>query len=315
MDPANAVPPIPPGLTPPFRRVGVWAPSGIPDPGRLALGIARLETWGIEVLPPPEAGPTRRFFAGTDAARAEALHSLLRTPHLEAIFAVRGGYGAVRTLEHLDWGLIERVRTPLIGYSDVTALHLAFLQRGLPGCISGPMPAVGLSCELRTEEDRAALAYSLRSLVDACTGYGAVRLPPGRELHVLRPGRARGPMAPANLSVLLAQIGTPWMPDLNGALLVLEDIDEAAYRIDRGLTQLRQHGVLSGLAGLVFGDFRNVEDEEWLPEILAEFAQFVPGPVARGLPYGHCRPMTSVPVGRPGRLECPESGPATLSWL
>ncbi|NOY80684.1 MAG: LD-carboxypeptidase [Kiritimatiellaeota bacterium] len=314
MDLATAVPPFPSGITPPFRRVGIWAPSGIPDPDRLALGIARLEAWGIEVVPPSEPGPSHRFFAGADTARAEALHTLLRTPHLDAVFAARGGYGAVRVLEHLDWDLIEMTRTPVIGYSDVTALHLAYLRRGLTGSVSGPMPAIGLGCELRTEEDRAAFAYSLRSLADAWTGSCTVALPPGTSFRVLRPGRARGPVAPANLSVLLAQIGTPWMPDLKGTLLVLEDIDEAAYRIDRGLTQLRQSGVLSKLAGLVFGDFRNVEDEEWLPDIFAEFAQFVPGPVAAGLPYGHCRPMTSVPVGRLGRLECPEIGPAVLHW-
>lgn len=306
--PANLPPP-------PFRRVGIWSPAGIPNPERLALGIERLERWGVEVIPPPDTDPTVRFFAGSDAARAEALYALLRTPQLDAIFAARGGYGAVRLLELFDWKLLRAANVPVIGYSDITALNLAFLANGLSGSVSGPMPAIHIGGKLATPEDQATFAYSMRSFVDAWNGNCSVELPAGVNLNVLRPGRVEAPVVPANLMVMLAQLGTPWMPDLTGSLLILEDVDEAAYQIDRGLTQLRQVGILSKLAGLVFADFRNVEDREWLPEILAEFAQHISGPVATGLPYGHCWPMTSVPVGRQARLECGDDGNASLFWI
>ena len=306
--PANLPPP-------PFRHVGIWSPAGIPNPKRLTLGIERLERWGVEVIPPPDTDPTVRFFAGSDSARAEAFYALLRTPQLDAVFAARGGYGAVRLLELFDWDLLRAANVPVIGYSDITALNLAFLANGLTGSVSGPMPAIHIGGELDTPEDEAAFAYDIRSLVDAWNGSCPVELPAGAEFRGLRPGRVEAPVVPANLMVMLAQIGSPWMPDLAGCLLILEDVDEAAYQIDRGLTQLRQVGILPKLAGLVFGDFRNVEDREWLPEILAEFARHVPGPVATGLPYGHCRPMTSVPVGRRARLECGNDGTASLFWL
>jgi muramoyltetrapeptide carboxypeptidase len=226
----------------------------------------------------------------------------------------RGGFGCARILDDLDWGLLQRRALPIVGYSDVTALHLGALRAGATTGISGPMVAIELGGPLISAQHLNALALTLQSFADVWTPGRAVCLPPGTALTPLRPGSAVGPIVPANLSVLVSLLGTRHMPRLRDAILVLEDTHEAAYRIDRYLTQLRQAGVLAQLAGLLFGSFSEGEDAEWLPAIMAEFAARVPGPVASGLPLGHCSPSLAAPVGRTGRLVCTNEHVEQLYW-
>ncbi|MEI8078692.1 MAG: LD-carboxypeptidase [bacterium] len=299
-----------------FRRLGLATPARPVAPERLARGRHQLAAWGLEGVEAVVAEPPSRYFSATDALRTQAFNALVRTAGLDAIWAIRGGYGSARLLEQLDWEAWRRNPLPLIGYSDVSALHLAAFSQGIRTGLAGPMLAVEFGQEPASPAAAAALAFTTRSLADAWQPCDAVSLPPGTRLNVLKPGMATGPVVPANLALLVSLVGTPWMPDLTGCILVVEDLNEAAYRIDRNLNQLRQAEVLSGLAGLVYADFAQVEDGEWLPEILAEFAQVVRGPVLAGLPHGHCLPAVTIPVGRLAHLEaCLGNGElTTLSW-
>lgn len=287
--------PFPAGL----RTVGIIAPARPSDSVLLARGCQRLQAWGLNVVVAGNTSQAARYFAGDDTARADALHDLLRSPQVDVLLALRGGYGCARLLPLLDWKLIRRAAKPLIGYSDITVLHLAWLRAGLDLGLAGPMLAPDFA---RLPGADVAMRFSLASLADAWHRHTRVRLPPQTQLRTLKPGRASGPLVPVTLSVLTTLLGTPWMPDLRGHILLLEDIHEAAYKIDRYLTQLRQAGVLGAIAGLVWGNLSGGEDAEYLPEILTEFAALVPGPVICGLPFGHCWPMVTVPVGRPGRV-------------
>lgn len=304
----GAASPFPPGV----RTVGVFSPAGIASEAALARGVARLRSWGVEVVHPAIAGSRERYLAGTDDARLDQLHELLRNPQVEALLAARGGYGCARLLDGMDWDLLLERQLPIVGYSDVTALLVGALRRGYTRGIAGPMVASDFGRELRPAGDAWAFARMLDSFTQAWE-QASVAAWATRDAAVLQSGSAHGTLVPATLSVLVTLIGTSHMPDLSGAILVLEDIYEPAYKLDRYLTHLRQSGILSALAGLVFGDFRDVDGAEHLPALFAEFATSVAGPVVAAFAFGHRFPSVSLPVGRTCELVAGE-GAVELRW-
>jgi len=286
------------------RTVGVFFPSGIPEAARLERGLARLRGWGLEVvqagLPQPE-----RFLAGADAERSEGLNQLLRNPRVDLLLAARGGYGCGRILDRVDFAALRGRGIPLVGYSDITALHLAAYGAGCQACVAGPMVCSALARQPADEAETLSLAQTVDSFRQVLAGE-ATEVSSG--LRVLREGTAAGPLVPANLSLVASLVGTPYLPDLSGAILVIEDVGEAAYRVDRYLNQLLHAGCLGHLAGLVYGQFTEGDDAQWLPEVFADFARHIPGPVVAGLGFGHGFPSISLPVGRPARLEASAGG-------
>lgn len=299
---------------PEIRTLGLFTPAGIPRASALKVGCRRLRDWGLELVwgTAPEA--TRRALAGSDAARAAEVAELVGRREVQALLAVRGGFGCARLLEHLDLELLRARPLPVIGYSDLTALHLALFGAGVRTGLSGPMVAVELGRVPQSPAEADALAFTFRSFAEAWRPRPQVALPAGTRLTVLKPGSARGPVIPATVSVLASLLGTAHLPDLTGTILVLEDVNEAAHRLDRYFTQLRQAGLLRRLAGLVFGRFANTEDGHWIPDLLAETAEAVPGPVLSGLPYGHALPLVTIPVGRTGTLAASADTVQTLGW-
>ncbi|MBN2450274.1 MAG: LD-carboxypeptidase [Lentisphaeria bacterium] len=352
---------LPNPFPPSVRRVGVFSPAGIPEPERLARGIALLESWGLTVVAPPAPAPCR-FLAGDDRGRAEVLNGLLRDERVDVLMAARGGYGCGRILGLVDWEAARRRKVGIIGYSDVTALHAAAYAAGSSGCIAGPMVSSTFGRDLASSEEEAGMRAALASLAVALahggrpgtqapeerlseaspssrprtrprgagiadsrdgTGRGlgsrdaapeapersrSCRVSGASCLEPLRQGTVTGPLFPANLAVLASLAGTAHWPDLRGAVLVLEDIHEAAYRVDRCLNQLDAVGCLGTVGGLVFGQFTDAEDAQWLPEVFADFAGRVRGPVAAGLGFGHVFPSLSLPVGCMARLDVGAEG-------
>ncbi|WP_412060166.1 S66 peptidase family protein [Rubrivirga sp. IMCC45206] len=299
--------PLPRPLTP-ESRVAVVAPSSAAlDPADAARGIAALRATGLTVdVIGPASGP-RAYLAGTDETRAEALNTALRRDDLDAIVCLRGGYGLLRILDRVDYAAARAHPKLVVGYSDVTALHLALWgQAGVPG-VSGPMAASdwagGLDAE--TEADFWRVARG-----DA--GYDVLG-PGGEGLATLKAGEAEGVLLGGNLALVCALLGTPYLPDLRGAILFVEDVGESPYRIDGLLARLRLAGVLESLGGLVFGMFTGAEVPEGRPtftvdEVLAQYAPFVGGPVAAGLVYGHVPRKSTVPVGVRARLTAGADG-------
>jgi Uncharacterized proteins, homologs of microcin C7 resistance protein MccF len=278
----------------PGDTVAVVAPCGPVDPGRLARGVRVLTGLGLDVVTAPGVLRRTGYLAGTDAERARDLTEAWCDPGVAAVLCARGGYGATRLLDRLDWAALRAAGPKiLLGSSDVSALHRAFADRlGVATCF-GPMPACATIGDPEGPEPRSLAA--LRAALFEGGRPAAVR---GTE--VLVPGRARGPLTGGNLTLLAALCGTPYAMRAEGRIVLLEDIREQPYRVDRMLTQLLQAGCLDGAAGVALGSW--VECGDVLP-VLAERLAPLGVPVIAGLPIGHGSPQFSVWFGTEATID------------
>lgn len=292
---------------PPLHRpmtgseVVVVAPASLGTPERMERGLDALSALGYSVTTrhgrPP--GP-RHYLASDDTSRAAELLDALGSDSAGIIWALRGGYGCIRTLEVADQERLCRRyathRRPFVGFSDCTVFLNWFAQRtGVP-TVHGPV--VTQLPELTPE---AASALS-RFLWGPGGGDGADVFE--RPLEVLRAGHVTAPIYGGNLSVLTSLIGTPWFPSLSGAILFVEDVGEPTYRIDRFFTQLRLSGALDGVAGLLFGHFSGVRggDAVALADLQMELVSDLRVPALRGAPCGHEADNHPFAIGVPVHL-------------
>ena len=293
--------PLPPALTP-QSRIAVAAPSSAALSRQDAeAGVAALRARFASVDEGLAFAAPHGYLSGPDATRAEAFNALLRRDDLDGIVCLRGGFGLTRILDRIDYAALAARPKLVVGYSDVTAFHLAAWARaGVPG-LSGPMaaPDWGPGLDAETEAQFWTMAG----------GAAPVEIvgPDGEPLAAMRSGAAEGVLVGGNLALVASLVGTPYLPDLGGAILFLEDVGEAPYRLDGLLARLRLAGVLERLGGLVFGLFTGAEVPAGRPsftvdEVLAHYAGVVPGPVAGGLVYGHVRRKSTLPVGVRARL-------------
>ena len=296
------------------------APSAAPnEPERIRFAIDTIESLGFKVKPGAHLYDRDGYLAGSDAARADDLNAMFADDGVDAIWCVRGGYGASRILPALDYALMQRKPKALIGYSDITALHVAIHRHAGLVTFHGPVAF------------RAFTPYSLGELKRVLwTGETPVRLggPPPFEraegrvdwenrVATLVPGTARGRLLGGNLCLMSHLCGTPYFPDLRGAILFLEDVEEAYYRIDRMLTQLWLSGALAGVAGVAFGKFTNCNSSPFflqnrpLDDILAERCRALGVPAVSGIMVGHIEDQTTLPVGCLAELDA-DAGTLTL---
>ena len=292
----------PPRLRP-GDTVGLVEPAGFTDDAfDLQLVLETVRAMGLVPKPARHLQARYGYLAGRDEARAADLNAMFRDRDVRAVFAVRGGWGSARILPHLDWATIRANPKLLIGFSDITALHLAFAARAGSTTIHGPN-AAGAWGKLSWD--------AFRALVfDAAAP--TYRNPPASEdrlvqrsgrTRTFRPGKATGRLLGGNLTVLSALVGTPYMPDFTGAILFLEDVDEAPYRIDRMLTQLRLAGILRRVAGVVWGQCTNCRASGpsyggfTLSEVLDQHLSPLGVPAFEGLLVGHVADQFSLPVG------------------
>jgi muramoyltetrapeptide carboxypeptidase len=285
--------------------IGVVAPAGPASAAQVAQVPALYARHGfaVKLFPSCHARhPQHAFLAGDDALRLADLHAAWADPEISAIHCLRGGYGSARLLPHIDRALIAANPKLLIGYSDITALHALLFSLGHVS-LHAPMPASDL-LHADAGPDADALFALLRNGLRA----GAVLAPTLQPTPLQRvPGIARGRLAGGNLSVLASLIGTPFMPDLRGTLLFIEDIGEDPYRIDRLLGQFEQAGLLAGVRGFVLGSFSEEADPG---AVLAERLAMRGLPLLAGWPAGHGRPNRPLPIG----AECTlDAGAGTLT--
>jgi muramoyltetrapeptide carboxypeptidase len=297
----------------PGQTIAVVAPASAPrDVHKLLGGILHLKDRGFDVEVGRAAYAPHGYLCGTDAERLDEFNAFLRRPDVAALFCVRGGYGALRLLPHLDYAAARRHPKLLVGYSDITALHLALYQHAGWTGLSGPMVAVEWDA-LGEQTER--LFWEL-----AHGGTPGPLLGPGGEtLQPVRTGSAEGVLLGGNLSMVTRLVGTPYLPDLEGALLFVEDVGEAPYRIDALFAQLRLAGLLDRLGGLVLGAFTEATPLPDRPsltveEVLDDYVGSLPYPVASGLVYGHFPVKNTLPIGVRARLKV-TSHAATLSLL
>ncbi|WP_433500993.1 S66 peptidase family protein [Sphaerimonospora sp. CA-214678] len=282
----------------PGDRVALVAPAGPVDPERLARGRDLLAGLGLEVVIGDHVLEREWFLAGSDAGRAADLQEAWCDPGVAAVICARGGYGTTRLLDLLDWDAMAAAGPKiLLGSSDITALHRAFAHRLGVVTLFGPMPATAL---LGGPEgpDQVTFAHLKEVLFEGGR--------PGPIVgdRLLVPGRAgggviRGPVVGGNLALLAALCGTPYELRAEGCVVLLEDVTEEPYRIDRMLTQLRQAGCLDGALGFALGSW--VECGDPLP-VLAERLAPLGAPVIAGLPVGHGAPQLCVWMGADGTI-------------
>lgn len=242
------------------------------------------------------------YFAGEDKARADDLNAMFADRDVKAVFCVRGGWGCARILPYIDWNVVKANPKLLLGYSDITALHMAFAAKAGFGTVHGPN-ANSAWGKLSWDNFRAiAFDGAMPSYANPVGTDDRLVQRAGR-IRTLRGGKARGRLLGGNLTVLTALMGTPYLPDFEGAILFLEDVDEAEYRIDRMLTTLSLGGVLSKLAGVVFGQCTDCRAADGstsaytLSEVLEQHFKPLGVPVFQGLEFGHIDNQFSLPLG------------------
>ena len=288
------VQPRPVGLGDCIRIVGVSGAVRRSMGQSAEEGVERIRALGFRVQVDESAYAHYGYLSGTDAARANALMRAFTEPGVDAVLCIKGGYGTPRILDRLDYRLIRESRRAFVGYSDITALHTAFLSRAGLCTYHGPMP---VSESLGSDEP------TRRSFLRALRGEGGpLQNPDGAPLRSLRGGSAQGELVGGNLSLLAALMGTPYEPDTRGRILFLEDVGEKTYNVDRMLTQLRLAGKLDACAGIVLGQFTDcpVEYADYGLTLDEVFADLLPAhvPAVRGLMAGHCSPNLTLPLGR-----------------
>jgi muramoyltetrapeptide carboxypeptidase len=276
----------------PGDLVRLVSPSGPTRPDRVARGIEILESWGLEVELGKHAFDRAGYLAGTDADRLHDLNDALADPRVRAVICTRGGYGMQRIVDGVRFVEPKHV----VGFSDITVLQLALWRMARLPTIHGP-GAAWSDDRLPTESET--------SLKDALMTEGPLRTYQ-IDTEVTVPGeRVGGILLGGNLTMLATSIGTPDMPDLTGAILLLEDVGEAPYRVDRMLTQLERTGALEAVAGIAVGQFTNCADG-WpvtVAEVLAERLSRYGVPVLGGLPIGHGVGQRTVVLGAPAILD------------
>jgi muramoyltetrapeptide carboxypeptidase len=294
----------------PGDTVGLIAPSSyIFDLWRIDLAVSRLEAnLGIKCKLGRFVKGRHGYMAGTEKDRLEDLHAMFADPGVTAIFCLEGGYGTERLLPGIDYELIRKNPKILIGYSDITGLHLAITRKAGLVTFHGPVALGSLP------------SWSLGSLKKALftpEPIGELTNPPEEDtnwpafpLHTVAPGKARGAIAGGNLTLVSTTMGTPYEIETKGKILFLEDTGEAPYRVDRMLTQLKLAGKLQEAAGIVWGTCTectpakssfeiNLSISDLLDEILGDLGK----PVLAGLVFGHTKEKATIPIGVEAELD------------
>lgn len=288
--------------------VALIAPAGpLASPEELARAQDVVRSLGLVPRVMPGALRQLGYLAGTDEERAADFNAAVRDPEIRGIFALRGGYGTMRILDRIDYEAIRTNPKVMLGYSDLTALLNAITQR--TGVITFHGPVAALSDFTENE------VTWLRAAVMNGSALGALRWPNARKLSG---GKARGHLAGGNLSLIAALIGTPHEIDVSGALLVIEDVEEAPYKIDRMLTQLRLAGALERAAGIIAGGWTNCDVDEdhryaglRLADVLTDRLADLDIPVLLDLPIGHIDEQWTLPLGAIATLDA-DAGMLTI---
>lgn len=301
-----------PGMT-----VGLIAPAGASRNRQQVLhAIDVLKSLGYRVKEGKHLYNRTQYLAGTDLQRAEDINRMFADPEVDAIFTLHGGYGTMRTLPYLDYGMIRKNPKIIIGYSDITGLLLALYARSGLVCFHGPCAVSTFSGYTLDEYKKVVVNPSANTVIGSPP---EVDYPEGqaeRENRIMSfsGGKAQGRLVGGNLSLLSPLVGTPYEPDFQDSILFLEDVNEAFYRLDRMLTHLLLAGKLNQVSGIVLGKFTKIPEEGNsfnLEEIIEQLLVPLGIPVVRGLMIGHVADKTTVPLGIRAELDG-DAGTLTL---
>lgn len=293
---------IPPYLQP-GDTIGITAPAGYVSHERIACAIETFQAWGYKVKIGKTIGTGEHYFSGTDAERLADLQDMLDDSAVKAVVMGRGGYGVSRIIDDIRFEAFATHPKWICGFSDITILHSHIHQNYGIASIHGPM------CGAYTPETGG--SYYVQSVQQALTGKPISYSFPLSAANTY--GVAEGPIVGGNLAILSHLTGSVSQLNTDGKILLIEDIGEHLYHIDRLMLNLKRSGQLKGLKALLVGSFTLVEDTErpfgqTLEEIISSKVREYEYPVAFNFPCGHDTENVSVVLGRKHRLEVTESG-------
>jgi muramoyltetrapeptide carboxypeptidase len=285
--------------------IGLIAPASTPSSEEKILkGALYLEQMGYRVKCGKHIRTIYGYLAGSDVERSEDFNEMVCDKNVKAIFAIRGGYGTPRLLQMIDYRSLKAHPKIIVGYSDLTALQLAIFRKIGLVTFSGPMTGSDMwrDFDPYTEE------YFWRILTST-KKIGALDNPANEPLTILRHGKANGRLVGGNLSLLTCLMGTPFQPPMEDSILVLEDVEESPYRVDRMLAQLLNAGILQKINALVYGKFTdcapgNPSDPHLtIDQVQEEFAQKIDCPVIMNFQYGHIPRKLTLPLGLKTKID------------
>jgi muramoyltetrapeptide carboxypeptidase len=303
--------------------VGIITPATeVPDPDRLALAERTLKYFGLQMKRGKNVGKRFGNYRESVQTRLDDLHEMFRDREIKAVFAIRGGYGSPHLLDRIDYDLIRRNPKIFLGYSDITAMHLAINKNSRLVTFHGPV-VLSRFTDYTQQNFRKAL-FDTKPLGKLANPTDSNELRPAHTLRTVRAGKATGQLIGGNLSLICATLGTPYEIETRGKILFLEDIGEQAYSIDRMLTQLRLAGKLEQAAGVIWGECDDCGASDYKPSTVIPFTvgevvdNILGGlkiPVLSGLTIGHTNDQLTLPLGvtatldaANGTLEVKESG-------
>lgn len=292
--------------------IGISAPAGPVKRDKLERAVLRLHESGYRTKLSDGVLLSDGFLSADDTTRTAELQNLFLDPEVDAVWAARGGVGTSRLLNRLDFETIVNSRKPFIGFSDLTALQWALWAKHRHISFTGP---------LAVEFDAAVSSATELCAWDVLSGNAGNLLEyfPNHNLDIVRGGVSQiiAPALPGNLTMIATLLGTPWMPDLRGVMLIIEDIAKPPYRVDRLLFHLRNAGCLQNLAALIVGDFGWDESDDsahsQLRKSVLDATQGTSYPVLFNFPYGHGRDRAMLPVGAPLSLRLDHSPALTIA--
>ena len=283
----------------PGDRIGVIAPAGSVDPAELAQGADRLKEMGFRVALGESVTKQLRYLAGSDRERAADLNRMFSNPEIKAVICARGGYGTSRIIPYLDEDAIEQHPKIVVGSSDVTLLLNHLRQHFGLVTFHGPMVAPNFGKQPSSLTD----TWFRKILVEG-HGNGPIAVD---GVKGLRGGLAQGPLVGGCLTMLCTSLGTPYEIQTDGAVLLLEDIDEAPYRIDRMLTQLKAASKFKNAKGVIFGKMPGCQPPSHssyvLEDVICDVLADQTVPILYGFPTGHGGEQVTLPLGLPVQID------------
>ena len=283
--------------------IGLISASGATSSEKLPRAIESIEKLGFKVVVGETCRARHGYLAGSDELRAKEVNQMFRDPTIDGVFCIRGGYGATKILPRIDFEMIKENPKVFAGYSDVTALHIAFNQKCDFVTYHTPMPSTEF---IRSEMDEYTWEYFINSVMDTSRSGFFLENPKNQPMTTLVAGEATGQLIGGNLTLVTASLGTEYEINTKGKILFLEDIDESEQRVDRMLTQLKLAGKFDEVAGILLGAWTNCGSENpgqqgdslSLQTIFNEILVPFDKPIVMDIACGHCLPTMTLPLGR-----------------
>jgi len=281
----------------PGDTIGIAAPAGPYAEHEFEKGLAVIQDMGFRVKVPENLQLPKGFLAGSDEHRASLLMDMFTDPTVDAIVCARGGYGSIRILKRLDWEVVRNHPKIFVGFSDISALHASLITRARQAVFHGPMV---ISLGKTGNKTRA-------SYLQAMTSDQPIAIQPDNPIPICA-GQTTGIVAGGNLATLCHLLGTPFAPIYKDTILLLEDITEAPYKIDRMLYQMKLAGCFIGVNGIVLGSFQESGNYLEICDIVADIFKDKNVPVLAGFEIGHGRENLTIPLGIRATLDTEEGG-------